>query len=135
MRGHVAVGGAVGTLVRSGVVIAAVASTTGGEVLAVLLVNLLGALALGWLVGRARHDPRWARLLPLLGTGVLGSLTTFSALAEQVTRAGLVGEVWAAAAIGLFSLGAGLAAALLGFRLGMRTAVGPTEPAATEADR
>lgn len=119
-RTHVAIGGAVGALLRAGVVIASLAAAPGGEVVGVLAVNLLGAAALGWLVGRARHDAGWARLLPLLGTGLLGALTTFSTLAEQIARHVATGRVLAAVLLGLGSLAGGVAAALLGLRLGVR---------------
>lgn len=119
-RIHVAIGGAVGALLRAGVVIATVAGAAGGDIVGVLGINLLGAAALGWLVGRARHDAAWARLLPLLGTGLLGALTTFSTLAEQIARAVASGQVLAAVALGLASLTGGVAAALLGLRLGVR---------------
>jgi fluoride exporter len=126
-RVHVAVGGGLGALVRGGVVFAALALAPGAELVAVLLLNLLGAFALGWLAGRARVDARWRRLVPLVGTGFLGALTTFSALAEQVADALLRGEVVTAAALSLVSLGVGVAAALVGLRLGLRTAP-ETEP-------
>lgn len=48
---------------------------------ATLLINLTGSAALGVLVGIAhawRGLPRWA--VPVLGTGLLGSFTTFSAV-------------------------------------------------------
>lgn len=48
---------------------------------ATLLINLIGSAALGMLVGIAhawRGLPRWA--VPVLGTGLLGSFTTFSAV-------------------------------------------------------
>ena len=48
---------------------------------ATLLINLSGSTALGLLVGVAhsyRGLPRWA--VPVLGTGLLGSFTTFSAV-------------------------------------------------------
>lgn len=124
-RIHVAIGGAVGALLRAGVVIAAVAGTAGGETVGVLTINLLGAAALGWLVGRARHDAAWTRLLPLLGTGLLGAMTTFSTLAEQVARHILAGQVLAAVGLGLASLAGGVAAASLGLGLGVRG--GPRE--------
>jgi fluoride exporter len=120
-RVHVAVGGGLGSLARGGVVLAALALAPGAELVAVLLLNLLGAFALGWLAGRARVDVRWRRLVPLVGTGFLGALTTFSALAEQVADAVLRGEVVLVAALSLVSLGAGVASALAGLRVGLRT--------------
>lgn len=119
-RIHVAIGGAVGALLRAGVVIATAAGASRGDTVGVLGINLLGAAALGWLVGRARHDAAWARLLPLLGTGLLGALTTFSTLAEQIAHDVVSGRLLAAAVLGIASLTGGVAAALLGLRLGVR---------------
>jgi fluoride exporter len=121
-RGHVAIGGGVGSLVRGALVLGALSVAGRGEVVAVLVLNVVGALALGWLVGRARHDPRWRRLLPLLGTGFLGALTTFSALAVQVGGALLDGAWLLAVGLGAFQLAVGLAAAIVGVRLGDRGA-------------
>lgn len=121
-RWHVAIGGGIGSLVRGGLVLAALAVADRGEVAVVLVLNVLGALALGWLVGRARHDVRWRRLLPLVGTGFLGALTTFSALAVHVGGAVLAGAWVLAVGLAVFHLGIGLAAALVGVRLGDRGA-------------
>lgn len=121
-RWHVAIGGGVGSLVRGALVLAALAVAERGEVAVVLALNVLGATALGWLVARAQHDPRWRRLLPLLGTGFLGALTTFSALAVHVGGAILAGAWGLALGLAAFHLGVGLAAALVGIRLGDRGA-------------
>lgn len=76
-------GGAVGTALRIGVVTAV--PVTAFPV-ATLLVNLLGAYLLGRLAGSVPHAP--PRLRAFLGTGVLGSFTTFSALAVDVVALG-----------------------------------------------
>ena len=70
-------GGAAGTAARYGA--DAIIGSWGPWPASTLLVNLLGAFALGWLTG-VTADPRW-RLL--LGTGALGGFTTYSALAVQ----------------------------------------------------
>ena len=49
-----------------------------------LLVNLLGSLLLGWLVGHGVGDDA----LALFGTGFCGALTTYSAMAVQAAQAG-----------------------------------------------
>lgn len=82
----VAAGGASGTVARHALGEALPAA--GGLSVAVALANLLGALALGILVGvlTVRGDdagPR-RRLRLLLGTGVLGGFTTYSAFAVDV---------------------------------------------------
>ena len=98
-----------------------------GEVpVAVLAVNLAGALVLGVVVVVAAEarPHRWLR--PLLGTGFCGALTTFSAVVVDTLRlagdgrALLAGGYLAASAAGgLASGAAGLALArwLLGSRL------------------
>lgn len=79
--GRIALGGAIGTGVRMLLV-------TGAATL--LLVNVVGAAALGAL--RAAADgwsvERRARLLPLLATGLLGGLTTFSTMVVVAGRLG-----------------------------------------------
>jgi CrcB protein len=90
----------------------------GGFPATVFAVNVAGALALGWLVGRwgrPGREPGWR--LPFFATGVLGSFTTFSALALDV--AALVGPRPGVALVyGLGSVGVGWAAAAAGWSLG-----------------
>jgi CrcB protein len=80
-----------------------------------LAVNLLGSFALGAAFGRADRGrgPAWLRG-PGFTTGVLGSFTTFSALAVEAGRLALpIGTGYLAA-----SLVGGLLAAALGWRAG-----------------
>ena len=79
-----------------------------------LLVNVLGAALLGLLAGL----PAAPRRQLLLGIGFCGSLTTFSSWMLAAMKHLSAGD-WAAALglIGL-TLGLGLGAAALGFRLG-----------------
>jgi fluoride exporter len=119
-RVHVAIGGGLGALVRGALVLAALSVADLGEVVVVLALNVLGAFALGWLAGRVRHDARMRRLVPLVGTGFLGALTTFSALAVHVGGAVLAGAWVLALGLGALHLVVGTAVALLGFRLGDR---------------
>ena len=80
-----------------------------------LIVNVVGSLALGFLVARVWPiAPDWLRAA--LGAGVLGSFTTFSAVAVAMIELPL-----ATAAVYLaVSVVLGLGAALLGLRLGRR---------------
>jgi fluoride exporter len=87
-----------------------------GLPLATLLTNLLGCLLLGLLVGRHRTSPV---LRPLLGTGVLGGFTTFSALALQADRL-LADRPAVALAYLAVSTGGGLLMAVAGLRLATR---------------
>ncbi len=80
----VALGGAVGSLARFGVG-TALASGSASPSWGTLVVNVTGAALLGLLVeALALGRPTSRRLRPLLGTGVLGGYTTFSAAALDV---------------------------------------------------
>lgn len=112
----VLLGGAAGTGLRLAVELAL---PHGGAVFPVgtLVVNLLGSFVLGFLVGRVWPDASdWLRAG--LGPGLLGSFTTFSALAVSVVELVDAGAAWSAAAYLVASLVGGLVAAALGVRLG-----------------
>ena len=111
----VAAAGALGALARAGLA-ALLPTPSGGLPLATLLVNVGGCFLLGLLVARC-PDGRWAR--PVVGTGLLGGFTTWSALAVETDR--LVGDApaLALAYLGVTTLG-GLLAVAAGLRLGTR---------------
>jgi CrcB protein len=109
----VAAGGAAGALARYGLEVA-LPDEPAGLPVATLMTNLLGCLLLGLLVGRHRDAPV---LRPLLGTGVLGGFTTFSALALQTDR--LLAE---APAVALGYLAGTTLGGLLLVSLGLRLA-------------
>ena len=110
----VAAGGVVGTGLRLGVD-TLLPHARDGFPLSTLLVNIVGALVLGILVARVWPTaPEWLR--GALGAGVLGSFTTFSAIAVAMVELPI-----AIAALYLaLSLVLGLGAALLGLRIGRR---------------
>lgn len=95
--------------------------------LGTLLVNVLGSFVLAVLVARVWPvAPGWLRAG--LGAGLLGSFTTFSAIALAVVTLTAAGGGWMAAAYLAVTVVAGLAAALLGLRLGGRPeAIGADE--------
>lgn len=108
----VALGGTVGTAARLG--LGLVLPDAGGIPAAVLLANILGALLIGILAARL---PASTDLRLMLGTGVLGGFTTYSAFMTGTVA------LWAeapvlAVAYTVGSLVLGLAAAALGLRLG-----------------
>jgi CrcB protein len=84
---------------------------------ATLLVNTLGAFMLGMLVARLwRTAPSWLRAG--LGAGLLGSFTTFSAIAVSLVSLTVAGS-WLMAVVYLTAtLGLGLGSAWLGLSLG-----------------
>jgi CrcB protein len=96
--------------------------------LSTLIVNVLGAFALGFLVARVWPTaPSWLRAG--LGVGLLGSFTTFSAVAVSLVSLTAAGGGMLALAYLAATLVLGLAAAWLGLRLGRaRGAAAINEP-------
>jgi CrcB protein len=91
---------------------------------ATLLINVVGSFALGVLVARVWPSaPSWLRAG--LGTGLLGSFTTFSALIVGLLTLTAAGTTLLAVVYLVASLVLGFAAALLGIRLGVPA---PTAP-------
>lgn len=115
VRAAVLVGGIVGTLLRL-LVVAVVPPDT--FPLGTLLANLLGAFALAVLAGWLPDaDPR---LRALVGTGVLGSFTTFSAITVDVVALGA--RPLASATYVVLTLAGGLVVARLGRQFGEQRA-------------
>lgn len=97
----VGLGGALGTGLRL-----LVAQVPDG----VLLANVTGAFLLGLLAGRSSADSPWRWLL---GPGLLGAYTTFSAFAVELAH----GPPVASIAHALVAVALGLLAAVTGLRL------------------
>lgn len=112
-------GGALGTLVRAG--LARLWPHAAGELpTATLAVNLVGALALGFLLGRLAlaPDTGWRRTLRLgLGTGFMGGLTTYSTFIVEVEHLAGGADLLGAATYLAGSLVAGVALATVGLWL------------------
>ncbi len=113
----VGAGGAVGALARAAATVG-VATLGGADGLATQLVNGLGALALGGLLGRhERLGPR-PRARAFLGVGVLGAFTTFSTLVDDGFAVAARSSPGRAALLLAGSLALGLALFAVGHRLG-----------------
>lgn len=119
----VAVGGAVGALLRHGVA-EALPTDPGTFPTATFVTNLSGAFLLGVLLealARLGPDAGTRRLVRIaVGTGALGAFTTYSTLAVEVTVLGRAGHGGLGAGYGLLSAAAGFAAAAAGIALGAR---------------
>ena len=114
----VAVGGALGTGLRFALDLA-FETDDGLFPLSTLIANILGSFMLALLIAELwERSPAWARAG--LGAGLLGSFTTFSALAIAVVN--LIGvDQWVLAVIYVTStMVLGLAAAAFGLWLGSR---------------
>lgn len=111
------VGGVVGTAGRA-FLIEALPESTGAMQWPVFLANILGAFLLGWFVTRGAASPwRSELIVPFFAIGLLGSLTTFSALMVAVVESARVGLAAGGIGYALASIIAGLAAAALGMSL------------------
>jgi CrcB protein len=78
-------------------------------------VNVIGSLALGVAAALATQPASPAWLLPLVGTGVCGAMTTFSTFGLETVRLLEEGSVLTATANAAVSLAAGLAACAGGY--------------------
>ncbi len=109
------VGGAVGTGLRSAVSLVPASET--GWPWGTFLVNMTGAFLLAYLVTRFLEvAPHTALTVPLIGQGVIGSYTTFSAVSVEVWRLLDAGRSALALTYGLISVVVGFALALAGIR-------------------
>jgi CrcB protein len=112
----VLVGGAVGTALRLGID-TLIPHGDADFPMSTLAINTLGAFVLGFLVARVwLGATTWLRAG--LGAGLLGSFTTFSALAVSLVSLTAAGFGMLALAYLVATLVLGLAAAALGLRLG-----------------
>ncbi|MUV36612.1 putative fluoride ion transporter CrcB [Lentibacillus sp. JNUCC-1] len=88
---------------------------------ATLLVNMLGCFLLGWLLtlGKVKKKlhPDWSLLL---GTGLLGSFTTFSAFSFETVQLLENDMIGRALIYVTLSIGAGLILAYAGVKLALR---------------
>jgi CrcB protein len=99
-----------------------------------LVVNLAGAFALGWLVGGLWTRPSMPMWLKAgIGSGVLGSFTTLSAVTASLLVLGREGEWPTAIGYLLASVIGGLLAAAAGLRIGSLIAHRPMPIEVTDA--
>jgi CrcB protein len=124
----VLVGGMIGTGLRLGAD-ALLPHAASEFPVSTLVINVAGAFALGMVVARVWPlAPAWLRFG--LGTGVLGSFTTFSALMVSLIDLTSAGEPLIALGYLVASLVLGVGAGWAGLRLGARRP--PTTPVEDE---
>ncbi len=111
----VAAGGALGTLLRFGVGRLAITLAGPGFPFGTFAVNILGGFLMGVLAGwLARIGQGAEELRLLLGVGVLGGFTTFSAFSLEVYNMITRAEVALAAAYAMSSVAGSVLAVLAG---------------------
>jgi fluoride exporter len=129
----VAVGGLVGTGLRLACDLA-FPHADGELPVETLIVNLAGAFALGWLVGGLWTRPTTPMWLKAgLGSGLIGSFTTLSAVMASLIALTREGEPWLAALYLLISVVGGLGLAAAGLRIGSLLAHRPMPTEVTDA--
>jgi fluoride exporter len=107
--GAIFVGGAVGALVRAGL-IEGMGDGAPGWPWATFVANVVGAVALGYFVTRLQERlPLSTYRRPLLATGFCGALTTFSTMQVELLKMLDAGRLGTAVAYGLGSIVAGFA--------------------------
>ncbi|WP_036709880.1 fluoride efflux transporter FluC [Paenibacillus pinihumi] len=112
----VAAGGALGAALRLGMSIWLTPSGPGAFPWATLLCNLTGSMALGVWLGYGVMRPGLPRLWSeFVGTGIIGSYTTFSTFSLELIQLIQRGYLETAALYFIISLMAGLALAALGY--------------------
>lgn len=129
----VAVGGLIGTGLRLACDLA-FPHGDGDFPIETLIVNLVGAFVLGWLVGglwTRPTTPTWFKAG--LGSGVIGSFTTLSAVMASLIVLTGAGEAWLAALYLLVSVIGGLGIAAAGLRIGSLIAHRPMPTEITDA--
>jgi fluoride exporter len=129
----VALGGLVGTGLRLACDLA-FPHADGELPVETLIVNLVGAFALGWLAGGLWTRPTTPMWLKAgLGSGLIGSFTTLSAVMASLIALTGVGEPWLAVLYLLLSIVGGLGLAAAGLRIGSLLAHRPMPTEITDA--
>ncbi len=123
---HVALGGAIGSVLRyqvgRGLTYWLGPQAVTAFPWATLTVNLIGSLAMGLLAGwLARHGENGEPMRLLLGVGLLGGFTTFSAFSLELMVLAERGQAGQAFIYGAVSVLAGLSALYIGL-IAMRVA-------------
>jgi CrcB protein len=114
----VGVGGMLGTFLRAWSVLVA-APLAGWEAWATVGGNVVGAFILGYAAAAfLRHEPPGSPTSLFVATGVLGSFTTFSALAVDLLRFTQAGATGPAFVYLLLSIPGGIIAVVCGLTLG-----------------
>ncbi|WP_038058721.1 fluoride efflux transporter CrcB [Thermus amyloliquefaciens] len=114
----VALGGALGSLLRYGLGAWVQALTGPSFPYSTLLINALGSLLIGLVIRLSLEGALSGEGRIFLAVGVLGGFTTFSTFSYETLALLQDGEVWRALVYVLASVVLGLFLVLLGYRLG-----------------
>lgn len=116
---YLGIGGWLGAWARYGLQMA-VPQQVGGFPAAVLMINLVGCLFLGWFFTVALRSSRITpRVRLMIGTGFTGAFTTFSTFAVDILHLFMLGQIIEVLVYVVSSLVGGILLAWAGIRLGM----------------
>lgn len=116
------IGGLAGSGARLVITAASAGWAATGWPVGTLVINIVGSLALGWLIGFGSSSmPAW--LHSGLSVGILGSFTTLSAVSLDLVLPVMLGDPVGFISMAFYSLTTllgGVGAAVVGLRLGRR---------------
>lgn len=121
----IGLGGSIGSVLRYSIYYNMLAINGGWlPFLGTLLANLLGAFVLGWFTSRLLLSKKLPEdLAAAIGTGLIGSFTTFSTLSVELSSLLQEGQYLLAICYVFISMIGGLVCAFGGFRVGQRRVV------------
>lgn len=115
----VGLGGMIGAVLRYLLGLAFSEPSTGAFPVGTFLANMIGSFALAWLTAKAARSawlPKW--LVTGMGTGMIGSFTTFSTFSVETSHLVQLGDYKMAIIYVALSFLIGWILAFLGYRLG-----------------
>lgn len=113
--GLVALGGAIGAMLRYGVVLSAARIMGAGFPMGTMIVNVLGSFIMGIAAVLLMQRGQTNTLVPFVMVGILGGFTTFSAFSLDAMILLEKGKMAAAATYVFGSVGLSIGALFLGF--------------------
>jgi len=113
--GLVALGGAIGAMLRYGVVLTSVRIMGSSFPMSTMIVNVVGSFVMGIAAVLLMQRGQGNALVPILMVGVLGGFTTFSSFSLDTMILLEKGKMAAAATYVFGSVGFSIAALFLGF--------------------
>ncbi|MEJ6529422.1 fluoride efflux transporter CrcB [Exiguobacterium sp. USCH10] len=119
---YVGLAGAVGALARYGLGLLVASFGTSPFPVATLLINLIGSFLLGWLTHRflQRGKPS-PQIVTIIGTGMIGSFTTFSTFSVETIQLVEHDHVLLAVTYVFLSITLGLWSSWFGYHIGTKT--------------
>lgn len=118
---YVGVGGMAGSVLRYTISLYTAGVWSGSFPFGTLIVNICGCFFLGWMTGlneKKEFIPKYIMLG--IGTGTIGSMTTFSTFSVETFQLYESGAIFAAGLYVLLSAGMGLFLAWTGFSIGRK---------------